>query len=169
MPCIFCLAVFALFVGAITTAVLDHMQSRLDAVAMAPVTRAVDSESVTRFDAVVACPQVPGRDSGRAGRPIPVSVTVYKKHKRVRIQVMTHDLSRDEAEAIENMLADALELRIVDRSDAHDEEQVRAAFGHEAAQAETSRQSGQSQSAQTQSAQAQTARTAGPSPQRRQP
>ena len=42
---------------------------------------------------------------------------------------MTHDLTREEAEAIENLIAEALELRIVSRSDAHDEAKVREAFG----------------------------------------
>ena len=131
MPCIFCLAVFALFAGAITTAVLDRMEEKLASVASGPIARSVDSESVAKFDTVVNVPPVPGA-AGPAGRPIPVSVTVYKKHRRVRIQVMTHDLSRSEAEAIENIVATALELTIVDRSDAHDEEKVREAFGHEA-------------------------------------
>jgi hypothetical protein len=53
---------------------------------------------------------------------------VYKKHKRVRVQVMTHDLTRAEAEAVEDLIAATLELRIVDRSDAHDEQKVREAF-----------------------------------------
>jgi hypothetical protein len=50
----------------------------------------------------------------------------------VRIQVLTHDLTRAEAEAVEDMLARVLELEIVDRSDAHDEQKVREAFGDEA-------------------------------------
>jgi hypothetical protein len=44
---------------------------------------------------------------------------------------MTHDLTRAEAEAVENLIAQALELRIVTRSDAHDERKVREAFGEE--------------------------------------
>ena len=127
MPCIFCLAVFAMFAGAITTAVLDGMESRLASVSREPVRRVVDSASVTRFDTTVASP---------SGGPVPVSVTVYKQHKRVRIQVLTHDLTRAEAEAVEDMLARVLELRIVDRSDAHDEEKVRDAFGDETAETE---------------------------------
>lgn len=129
MPCIFCLAIFAMFAGAITTAVLDAMESKLAAVSREPVRRVVDSASVTRFDTTVSSP---------SGRPVPVSITVYKQHKRVRIQVLTHDLSRAEAEAVEDMLARVLELRIVDRSDAHDEQKVREAFGDSAeAEAET--------------------------------
>lgn len=134
MPCIFCLAVFAMLAGAVTTLVLDQMEERLSRVTLGPPERVVDSASVARFDAQVACPPVPG--GGRAGRPIAVSVTVYKKYKRVRIQVMTHDLTRAEAEAVEDLVAQALDLEVVDRSDAHDEELVREAFGDEAVDAD---------------------------------
>jgi hypothetical protein len=136
VPCIFCLAVFALMAGAITSAVLDEMERRLETVSEGPVQRTVDSGSVTTYETQVVAPRVPGQPAVAAGRPVPVRVTVYKKHKRVRIQVMTHDLSRAEAEALEDLLAAALELTIVDRSDAHDEEQVREAFGEEAVEAD---------------------------------
>lgn len=121
MPCIFCLAVFALFAGAVTTTVLDQMEARLASVASHPVARTVNSESATVFETSVL---LPGQR-----RAIPVNVTVYKKHRRIRIQVMTHEITRSEAEAIEDLLAQALELRIVSRSDAHDERKVREAFG----------------------------------------
>lgn len=134
MPCIFCLAVFAMLAGTVTTLVLDQMEERLARVTLAPPERVVDSASVARFDAQVACPPVPG--GGQTGRPIAVSVTVYKKYKRVRIQVMTHDLTRAEAEAVEDAVAAALDLEVVDRSDAHDEELVREAFGEEAVEAD---------------------------------
>lgn len=123
MPCIFCLAVFAMFAGAITTVVLDQLEARLSTIATAPVVRATDSASVARYDLSVAVP-------GASGRVVPVSVTLYKKHRRIRIQVMTHELTRAEAEAIENLIAATLELRIVDRSDVHDEQKVREAFEH---------------------------------------
>ncbi|MHA3701546.1 hypothetical protein ACXR2U_05135 [Jatrophihabitans sp. YIM 134969] len=134
MPCIFCLAVFAMLAGAVTTLVLDQMEERLSRVTVGPPERVVDSASVARFDAQVACPPVAG--GGQPGRPIAVSVTVYKKYKRVRIQVMTHDLTRAEAEAVEDLVAKALDLDIVDRSDAHDEELVREAFGDDAVEAD---------------------------------
>ena len=122
MPCIFCLAVFAMLAGAVTTLVLDQMEARLATVAAGPIERSVDSASVAKFETTV-----------RLGRhEVPVAVTVYKKYRRVRIQVLTHELSRAEAEAVEDMVAAALDLRIVDRSDAHDEEKVRAAFGVDA-------------------------------------
>jgi DNA-binding protein YbaB len=118
VPCIFCLAVFAMLAGTVTTLVLDQMEARLSAVAASPVRRTVDSASAATFETTVRL----------GGREVPVAVTVYKKVKRVRIQVMTHELTRAEAEAVEDLVARALDLRIVDRSDAHDEEKVRAAF-----------------------------------------
>lgn len=121
MPCIFCLAVFALFAGAITALVVDQLEARIASVATEPVHRTVDSESAVTFETSVAVPGAPHRI-------VPVTITVYKKHRRVRIQVRTHEVSRAEAEAVEDLLAQVLELTIVDRSDAHDEAKVREAF-----------------------------------------
>jgi hypothetical protein len=121
MPCIFCLAVFAMFAGAVTTTVLDQMEARLASVATQPVIRTSDSESAIVFATAV---RLPGQQ-----QDVPVHITVYKKHKRIRIQVMTHALTRAEAEAIEDLIAQVLDLRIVSRSDAHDERKVREAFG----------------------------------------
>lgn len=50
--------------------------------------------------------------------------------------MLTHDTSRAEAGALEDKLAEALELNIVDRSNAHDEEAVWQAFGDEAVEAD---------------------------------
>jgi hypothetical protein len=122
VPCIFCLAVFAMLAGAVTTLVLDQMEARLASVASGPIARSVDSASVAKFETTVRL----------GSRDVPVAVTVYKRYKRVRIQVMTHELGRAEAEAVEDLVARALDLTIVDRSDAHDEEKVRAAFGVDA-------------------------------------
>jgi hypothetical protein len=136
MPCIFCLAVLGLVAGAISAAVLDKMQEQLSEIAATPVERAVDTESTAVFETTVVVPEVPGEKKVAAGKAVPVRVTLYKKHGRVRIQVMTHDLTRAEAEAVEDAIAKALEVEIVDRSDAHDEEQVRKAFGDEAVEAD---------------------------------
>lgn len=119
MPCILCIAVFAMLAGAITTTVLDTMASRLGDLATGPVRRTADTESVTRFDFEVPSPTTDKRTSSPA---IPVAVTVHKQHKRVRIQVLTHAVSRDAAELIEDRIAAALDLQIVSRQDAHNEE-----------------------------------------------
>jgi hypothetical protein len=146
MPCIFCLAVFLVVAGALTTVMLDQMESQLASVAGAPVSRPVNSDSVAVFETEVEIPRTFGH------RSIPVRVTVYKKYKRVRIQVLTHDLTRAEAEAVEDLIAQALQLRIVDRSDAHDEAKVREAFGDEA---EADLQQSQPAEAQTEQAEVQ--------------
>jgi hypothetical protein len=50
--------------------------------------------------------------------------------------VLTHDLSRKEAEKLENELADLLDLRILERSSAESERVVREAFDEEPPQSE---------------------------------
>ncbi|HZS22092.1 MAG TPA: hypothetical protein VFA63_14055, partial [Pseudonocardiaceae bacterium] len=56
MPCILCIAVFAMLAGTITTTVLDMIASRLTDVAVSEVQKTTDTESVTRFDFAVAAP-----------------------------------------------------------------------------------------------------------------
>jgi septal ring factor EnvC (AmiA/AmiB activator) len=125
VPCIVCVAVFAVRAGPVTTAVVDRLEARLASIADGPVERLVDSGSVARFELGVNV-----RDAvGRRGRAVPVAMTLYKEHARVRIQVLTHELTRAEAETVEDLVARALELTIIDRSDAHDEKKVREAFG----------------------------------------
>ena len=61
MPCIFCLAVFAMLAGAVTTMVLDQMEAKLATVASQPVQRTVDSASVAKFETSVTLPRRYGR------------------------------------------------------------------------------------------------------------
>lgn len=125
MPCIFCIAVFALLAGAITASVLDQLEARLAKVAASPVQRIADTGSVTRFEFQVI---PPGLRLPRNTEPaVPVAVTVYKQEKRIRIQVLTHDISRPTAEAVEDYIAAAADLRILQRSDAHTGQQVKSA------------------------------------------
>lgn len=119
MPCIFCIAMLAMVGSAVASAALDRMQERLREKASAPVERTVDSSSVARFETEFEV----------AGKRAPVVVTVYKDSGRVRIQVLTHELSRDEIEELEDLVAELLEAEIVDRTDAEDEEPVREAMG----------------------------------------
>jgi hypothetical protein len=120
MPCIFCIAVFAMLAGAVTTAVLDQLEERLAAVAGGPVARTVDTGSVVKFEFSVPAPVVPGVSvPADVAAAVPVAVTVYKQHARIRIQILTHALPRAVAEAVEDRLAAAAGLRIVARADAH--------------------------------------------------
>lgn len=120
MPCIFCIAVFATIVGAIAGTVIDELEGKLRTTGH-DVQRSADTDSVAKFDLQVSS----------NGRDVPVAVTVYKQYGRVRIQVLTHDISREEAEKLEDELAEALGLKIVDRSDERSEEKVREAVAAE--------------------------------------
>ena len=120
MPCIFCIAVFATIAGAIAGAVIDELEEKLRRTGH-DVERSTDTESVAKFDLQVTS----------SGRDVPVAVTVYKQYGRVRIQVLTHNITRQEAEKLEDELAEALGLKIVDRSDEREEEKVREAVADE--------------------------------------
>lgn len=122
MPCIFCIAVFLIAATVLTSATIDELEGRLEEATSEPVERAADTESVTVWNATF---QV-----GRTAAP--VAITVYKDWGRVRIQLLTHALSREQVEALENRIAELLGLRIVDRSDEQDEEPVREAQAAEA-------------------------------------
>ncbi|HEX2038727.1 MAG TPA: hypothetical protein VHF47_03225 [Acidimicrobiales bacterium] len=108
MPCIFCIAVLVLVAGALTSEHLDEVEEKLrDKAEGEEVRRTVDTESVAKFELAV-----------RVGsKSAPVAVTVFKDHRRVRIQVLTHDLTAEEVEELEDELAEALDAEVVDRSD----------------------------------------------------
>lgn len=106
MVCIFCIAVLAIVAGALTAASVDEIEEQLGDKAAGEVQRVSDTESVARFELTV--------DVGR--KQAPVAVTLYKEHSRVRIQILTHELTPEEAEQLEDELARAIGARIVDRS-----------------------------------------------------
>ena len=106
MVCIFCIAVLAIVAGAVTAASLDDVEEQLADKATGGVQRVSDTESVARFELTVDV----------SGKEAPVAVTVYKEHSRVRIQVLTHELSPEEVERLEDELAEAVGAKIVDRS-----------------------------------------------------
>jgi hypothetical protein len=106
MVCIFCIAVLAIVAGALTAASVDEIEEQLADKAAGEVQRVSDTESVARFELTVEV----GRKSA------PVAVTLYKEHSRVRIQILTHELTPEEAEELEDELAEAIGATIVDRS-----------------------------------------------------
>jgi hypothetical protein len=106
MVCIFCIAVLAIVAGALTAASVDEIEEQLADKAAGDVQRVSDTESVARFELTVEV----GRKSA------PVAVTLYKEHSRVRIQILTHELTPEEAERLEDELAEAIGATIVDRS-----------------------------------------------------
>jgi hypothetical protein len=114
--CIFCIAVLAIVAGALTAASVDEMEQQLSE--KGDVTRVSDTESVARFELDVEV----------ADKTAPVAVTVYKEHSRVRIQILTHELTPEEAEKLEDELAEAVGAKIVDRSspEGHEHEEPAA-------------------------------------------
>ena len=121
MPCIFCTAVFMALAGQVTVEVIDQIQQRLQKKAKNGVQKTVDTDSVAKFECTVEA----------AGKDIPVAVTVMKAEKRVRIQLLSHELDQEQANKLQDNLADVLDLRIVERSDPASEARVREAFEHE--------------------------------------
>jgi hypothetical protein len=111
----------ALVAGALTAAHLDQIEGRLAEKATGGhVRRTVDTDSVAKFELSVQL----------GAKSAPVAVTIYKDHKRVRIQILTHDLNREEIEALEDTLAQALDAKIVDRSDPEQEASAQHAAEH---------------------------------------
>ena len=106
MVCIFCIAVLAIVAGALTAASVDDIEEQLAAKADGEVRRVSDTASVARFELTVEV----------GGKQAPVTVTLYKEHSRVRIQILTHDLTPEEAAQLEDELAEAVGATIVDRS-----------------------------------------------------
>jgi hypothetical protein len=114
--CIFCIAILAIVAGALTAGSLDQIEEQLADKADGEVHRVSDTESVARFELTVDV----------SGKKAPVAVTLYKEHSRARIQVLTHALTPEEVEKLEDELAEAIGAKIVDRSNAQDEDRKHA-------------------------------------------
>lgn len=108
MPCFFCIAVFVMLAGAVTSAVVEQLRNNVSRVSTTPPLITTDSNSSARIEMTVAGPR---------NLQVPVHLTVYKKQQRVRIQVMTHDVSREEAQQIQAMVAQAAQLNVIGGSD----------------------------------------------------
>jgi hypothetical protein len=114
--CLFCIAVFAILLGAVTTAVLDELESQLSTVALPEsVQRLTDTESTATIACTVPVPHVPGQAPPKIA-DAPVLITVYKAQKRLRIQVQTHDVTEAESNALQDTIASACGLNILSRS-----------------------------------------------------
>jgi hypothetical protein len=105
---------------AVTAATIDELEAKLDGRTATPVERVVDTDSVARLEFSMEA----------AGKVVPVALTVLKDAKRVRIQLMSHELDRPDADALQEHLTGLLGLEIVDRSTPESEAAVRGAFEH---------------------------------------
>lgn len=108
MVCFFCIAVFVMLAGAVSGTVIEQLRNAVARVSSTPPQVTADSPASARIETTVAGPR---------GLQVPVNLTVYKKQQRVRIQVMTHDVTREEAQQIQAMIAHATQLQIIGGSD----------------------------------------------------
>lgn len=117
MPCFFCIAVVATL-GATGISAAADIVDRLRQRGADNVKEVTDTESTARVE----------MDWPADHDEVPVAVTLYKKHGRMRIQPLTHDVSRDDAEKVIRDVARALGAEIVEWSSPEEEELVRQAF-----------------------------------------
>lgn len=131
MPCFFCIAVGGVIAAAVAGSVVDTVRNALSQVAVGPV-RVVDdnNEHTQRIELDVPVPPLPAEREKPGPRPaaVPVAVTVYPRYKRVRVQVLTHEVDRREAEAVQDVIVRALGMQVVHRSDHHEQQVVHEAI-----------------------------------------
>ena len=118
MACFFCVAAGVLVATGVAGAAVDAVSSALEKVASRREVRKTDETATqVRYELDVAAEAV------GAGLPpeavVPVVVTVYPRHSRVRVQVLTHDVDRRQAEAVQDVVVGALGAEVVHRSDEH--------------------------------------------------
>lgn len=129
MVCFFCIATIALIGSAVGASAVEGVRAALQQLSKNGVTLADDTPSTQRLELEVAVPEVAGEREKPGSPPatVPVAVTVYKKHNRVRVQVLTHDVTRREAEAVQDAVVAAAGLTLVHRSNEHEQEVVHEA------------------------------------------
>jgi hypothetical protein len=101
-----------LMIGAsLSAVVLGNMETQLTMTkGLTDVKRSVDTESVVLWKATASV-RLPGKRS----KQVPVAIHLYKQQQRVRVQILTHDVSQAEAEAVEDMICSALDAKVISR------------------------------------------------------
>jgi hypothetical protein len=112
----------------IATGVVADMLLRLVDLRNGRMRQTVDTQSVSSFELSLNYPEV---------GDVPVNVTLFKQHGRVRVQVMNYELSRLVVERIEDDIAEALGGRIVARSSEAEEKPIVEAIRRVGAQSPT--------------------------------
>lgn len=109
--CIFCMAALLMMGASLSAVALGNMESRLALTSnVSEVRRSVDTASTIIWYANVMV-----RIPNRPAKKIPVAIHLYKQHKRLRVQILTHDLSQAEAEAVQDVVCRALDARVISR------------------------------------------------------
>lgn len=123
MACFFCVAAGVLVATGVAGTAVDAVSSALEKVAARGQVRKTDQTATqVRYEM-----DVPGESAGKGLEPgvvVPVVVTLYPRHQRVRVQVLTHDVDRRQAEAVQDVVVGALGATVVHRSDAHEHDVV---------------------------------------------
>jgi hypothetical protein len=131
MPCIFCIAVIALIAGAMAAGAVDQVEDGLADKAAGTLHRVADTESVTKWQLSVKV----------GSKPAPLAVTLFKDHGRVRVQVLTHDLSAQQVQELFREICEAIGATIVGRSSPDDEAQAEQVEAEREAEPAAERQS----------------------------
>jgi hypothetical protein len=139
--CIFCIAALLMIGASLGSVALADLEDRLKGLSK-DVRRAVDTESTVVWKATVAA-KVPGKPA----KEVPVAIHLYKQHRRVRIQILTHELSPAEAESVEDKICEALGAKIISRHFPNESELAEKTAKHTAAaSSEAERQTARSES-----------------------
>lgn len=110
MVCIICIAAAATIGAAVLGP--DAIAAMFDRIKkIMPDTRTTaDSTSVVKWEGTFQFQR------GNTTTPVPVAVYLYKGQKRLRIQVLTHSLSREDAESVQDAIASQLGVTILART-----------------------------------------------------
>lgn len=109
MACIVCLAAIAAIGFAAGASLDEWMKRRLDKLAAkGDTTRETDSVITWRGEFPLVL------DDGTE-KLVSATIHVFKDSGRVKIHINDHSLTKDEAERLEDEIADALEAEIIDR------------------------------------------------------
>ena len=117
MPCIFCIAVIAviaMIAGAMAAGAVDQVEDGLADKAAGTLRRAADTDTVTKWDLSVKV----------GPKSVPLAVTLFKDHGRVRVQVLTHELSPQQVQKLFHAICEAIGAKMVRQSSPHDQAQA---------------------------------------------
>ncbi|HEX5417681.1 MAG TPA: hypothetical protein VFZ25_18645 [Chloroflexota bacterium] len=107
MPCIFCIAALAMVGAALAPAAIEGIDRALRS-ALPDARRSADSGTMTKWEGTYTIP-------GPRAKRVPVAVYIYKGSGRTRVQIKSHDVSRAEAEAIQDDLAGRIGAKVLAR------------------------------------------------------
>jgi hypothetical protein len=111
MPCIFCIAAGIMIAAALTSTAVEEIEEKLKG-ALQDVEQKINTESVAMWKGSARVEQDGLRKNPQI---IPVAIHYYKKHDRARIQILTHEISQTDAEALQDLICTTLGAKIVSR------------------------------------------------------